>query len=173
MCGPRPTWRRRRWRSKRVWRAQRNENYHLFDSGKWAASGETIPRNFVAYEKIVKLVGKHTRARARERELSCWLRRKTIKMWFYKQKTPSNIISETDINIKCDYWRVQLAGYILMCAGQAEETHTLFIVNRDEHAGGVQTRKTSRPISHSLHTLLYFFFVVSSINSSIKCKTTI
>lgn len=95
------------------------------------------------------------RARARERELSCWLRRKTIKMWFYKQKTPSNIISETDINIKCDYWRVQLAGYILMC--RTEETHTLFIVNRDEHAGGVQTRKTSRPISHSSYSVLFFF----------------
>lgn len=156
MCGPRPTWRRRRWRSKRVWRAQRNENYHLFDSGKWAASGETIPRNFVAYEKIVKLVGKHTRARARERELSCWLRRKTIKMWFYKQKTPSNIISETDINIKCDYWRVQLAGYILNVPDRLRRhirSSSLIVMSTLEGFKLVKPRDRSL----TLHTLLFFF----------------
>lgn len=70
-------------------------------NGQWKRRDNS--EKFRRLRKNRKKIGGH---RERERELFLCSRRKTIKMWFYKQKTPSNIISETDINIKCDYWRV-------------------------------------------------------------------
>lgn len=71
---------------------RRKENYHSRKTEEYQKTRDNSEKFGTKSQRIFS-------------ELSAVCCRKTIKMWFYKQKTPSNIISETDINIKCDYWR--------------------------------------------------------------------